>query len=397
MEKTRAEALSEQIGRVRASDALGRSQGLTRLFEYLADPAQMAQTPREADVAQDVFGRALDLSGDASIRVYIHRLRRKLDAFYAADGAGESHRLIIPPGDYRLDVAPMSQAEAPRTPRARWLWPVLAAVLAMILANAGIWWAVARDAGPSHSLARLSHAPLWAGLGRDRPILVVVGDYYIFGDTGGGDEPQRMIRAFEINSPADLDAYLMDNPQFQGRYLDLDTYYTPVGATLALRHILPLVRQAAGRPDRISVITASHLSADMMKANDIVYVGYLSGLHLLQAPVFERSRFAVGATFDELVDRRSGQSYVSGAGAASGDRPNRDYGYAAAFSGPAGNRIVVVAGARDIGVVQMAEIVTDPVAAQRLMLSTKGQGEALYEVDGVGRTNVGAKAVAISP
>src|SRR3954471_13438653 len=100
----RSEAFSQQVARIRAGGVLGRSQALMRLVDYLADPAREGRPLREADVAQDVFGRELDLSGDASVRVYIHRLRRKLDEFYAGPGADEPHRLVIPVGDYRLEV-----------------------------------------------------------------------------------------------------------------------------------------------------------------------------------------------------------------------------------------------------------------------------------------------------
>lgn len=388
-----SQAFSEQVSRVRESGALGRSHGLTRLFDYLADPERRGRTLREADVAQDVFGRTADLSGDASVRVYVHRLRRKLEAFYAGPGAGEKSRLAIPLGEYRLDVVSAAEAPAAATPprrTARWLAPALAAALALAGLNAAAWWWMARDVEPARELARAAASPLWAGIGRERPVLVVVGDYYIFGDTEHGDEPRRMIRAFEINSPADLDAWLMDNPELQGRYVDLDTYYTPVGATLALREVMPLARQAAGGADRVRVITASQLTPELMKGSDIVYVGYLSALRLLQQPVFERSRFRIGSTYDELVDRRTGETYTSGAGAAPGDRPNRDYGYLAAFRGPGGARFLIIAGARDIGVMQTAEIAAGPAPPRAL---AAGAGEVLYEVDGVGRTNVGAKAV----
>lgn len=392
--------MAAQVARVRESGILGRSHGLARLFDYLADPVRDGRTLREIDVAHDVFGRELDLSGDASVRVYVHRLRKKLDEFYAGVGAGEPHRLLIPVGEYRLDlVGAPAPAEPPRSaPRSRrhWAAPAITAAVALVVANVAAWAFLVRGTGPSRDLAGAAASPLWAGIGRERPVIVVVGDYYIFGDTDHGDGPKRMIRAFEINSPADLDAWLMDNPEFQGRYVDLDTYYTPVGATLALREIMPLVRQAAGGADRVRVTTASHLTPDLMKSADIVYVGYLSGLRVLHQPVFERSRFAIGSTYDELVDRTTGQTFVSGAGAASADRPNRDYGYVAAFLGPAGNRFVIVAGARDIGVMQMAEVASDPEALSALKARRDAPLEALYEVDGVGRTALGARRVTVS-
>ena len=388
-----SQAFAEQVARVRAAGVLGRSHGLARLFDYLADPERQGRTLREADMAQDVFGRELDLSGDASVRVYIHRLRKKLEAFYADAGADEPHRLVIPVGEYRLDVVEAPAVVTPVRAWRRWALPLAGSLVALVLANIAAWAWFARDTGPARELARAAASPLWAGLGRERPVVLVVGDYYIFGDTEYGDGPKRMIRAFEINSPADLDAWLMDNPELQGRYIDLDTYDTPVGATLALRQILPLVQHAAGGRDRVQVVTASHLTPEMLKTADIVYVGYLSALRVLQEPVFSRSRFSIGATYDELVDRKTGQSYVSGAGKAQGDRPNRDYGYLASFRGPSGNRFVIVAGNRDIGVMQTADTAADAGAIAALGVKPGGPLEALYEVDGVGRTALDAKAV----
>lgn len=188
----------------------------------------------------------------------------------------------------------------------------------------------------------------------------------------------------------------MDNPAWQGRYIDLDTWYTPVGATQALRDVMPLVRRAAGSSARVRVMTASRVTPDLLKTADIVYVGYFSGLRILQQPVFERSGYAIGATYDELVDRQTGQSFTSSAGPSSGDRANRDYGYLATFRGVAGNRFLIIAGARDIGVIQAAEIAADPHALPGL----RGGGaaiEALYEVDGVGRINVGVRPVKVVP
>lgn len=393
----RSEIIAQQAARIRAEDGLGRSQALARLFDYLADPAHEGRALSEADVAQDVFGRAVDLPGDASVRVYVHRLRRKLEAYYAGPGADAAWRLILPVGQYRLEVEAArdgAPADEPvRAARPRWLAPVAAGACALVLANLAAWAWVAQTFSPERDLARAADSPLWAGLGRERPVVVVVGDYYIFGDTEHSDTPRRMVRDFEINSPAELDAWLMDNPEQQGRYVDLDTYYTPVGATLALRDLMPLVRRAAGGARRVTVMTASHLTPETLKTADVVYVGYLSGLHVLQTPVFARSRFAIGATYDELVDRRTGQTYVSGAGQAQGDRPNRDYGYLAAFRGPNGNRFVIVAGNRDIGVAQMAEVAADPAAIRALGVTPTAPVEALYEVDGVGRTAVGARPV----
>jgi hypothetical protein len=116
--------------------------------------------------------------------------------------------------------------------------------------------------------------------------------------------------------------------------------------------------------------------------------------------VFTGSRFAVGETWDELEDTVGHRHFVSqGGGPAQGDVNRRDYGYVAAFRGPAGNRIVVIAGVRDTGLQEAAEAMADPGALKAL---AKGVGntdnfEALYEAEGIGRSSLGGRLVVAAP
>ena len=71
----------------------------------------------------------------------------------------------------------------------------------------------------------------WSGLAAaDAPTLLVLGDYYIFGEIDEQAGINRLIRQYSINSAADLDDWLMDNPKAMGKYRDLDLYY-PVSYT----------------------------------------------------------------------------------------------------------------------------------------------------------------------
>src|SRR5258708_12620205 len=87
---------------LRARQALGRSDGLNRLFDYLVASARSGMRPKEFEVAAAVFGRgaAFDGSQDASVRVAVHRLRRKLDDFYAGPRPDDPPRLATPKGQY---------------------------------------------------------------------------------------------------------------------------------------------------------------------------------------------------------------------------------------------------------------------------------------------------------
>ena len=353
-----------------------------------------------------MFGRtsAFDGSQDASVRVAVHRLRRKLDDFYAGPGRDEPIRLTIPKGEYRMVAEPRPEVEiaaAPAVAARPWRTYAIAAIALIALLNLAAWAAFWTTHGTERALARAENAAPWRQLlHAEPPTLLVLGDYYIFGEI---DEPagvDRLIRQYSINSAADLDDWLMDNPKAMGRYRDLDLYYLPVGAAFALRSVVPVISHGLSHGQTLHVIMASDLTPEMLKRNNIIYLGYLSGLGVLRDPVFAGSRFSVGETYDELQDNVSHRRFVSqGGGPSQGDVNRRDYGYVAAFKGPSGNRIVIIAGARDTGLQEAADAMANPDALKALAKSAGGGSdfEALYEAEGIGRSSLGGKLIVAAP
>ena len=109
---TEAEAIALEAHEVRESGALGRSELLDRLFEYLMRCSLEARSPKESEVGAEVFGRNPDFDPgrDAVVRVYVHKLRRKLDGIYAGVRKDTPARLNIPRGEYRLVLEPLDRA-----------------------------------------------------------------------------------------------------------------------------------------------------------------------------------------------------------------------------------------------------------------------------------------------
>ena len=409
MTERAGDKIAELAAALRARHALGRSEGLNRLFDYLAACGQQGLRPKEFEVAAEVFGRsaAFDGSQDASVRVAVHRLRRKLDEFYAGPGRDDPVRLSVPKGEYRMVAEPRPAAprSAKAPPRGWRIWAATGAALLAAL-NLAAWAAFWATHGAERGLGRVRASAAWAALtASDVPTLLVLGDYYIFGEIDERTGVNRLVREYGINSRDDLDAWLMDNPKAMGSYRDLDLYYLPVGAAFALRSIVPIVSHRAANAETLHVVMASDLTPEMLKRNNIVYVGYLSGLGMLRAPVFAASRFQVGETYDELTDSVTHKAYVSQEGGPSpgsangGDAARRDYGYVTAFKGPAGNRIIIVAGDRDTGLAQAAEALASPEALKALAQSAASPTgfEALYETQGIGRSGLGGHLVLTSP
>ena len=409
---TSAARLKPFTDEVRASDALGRSELLRRLFDFLEVRSEHGASPKEVEVAMEVFERPSSFDGarDTIVRVYIHKLRRRLDAFYAAGVAGEE-RLFVPSGEYRLALKPReaSAAAAPLAPEVppppprgsvrRWRW-IVGVMVGLQAARLIVIAALTHRSPAQAELEAVRAEPIWSGFLRSPyPTLFVVGDYYIFGDSqDGGMDVSRLVREYAVNSREDLAAFLLEHPKEVGHYVDVDLRYLPVASAFALRDVLPIF---AGRTPaaRTRVILASDLTPTMMKNANIVFIGYLSGLGPLRDVVFAGSRFSIGATFDELVDNQ-GKKHFFAQGSEESPKGSiyRDYGYFSTFDGPGGNHFAILAGTRDVAVMQTAEAATSLANLKTLMHQTHAPSgiEALYAVNGMGSLNFDGKLLSAS-
>jgi hypothetical protein len=435
--------LEQEADRIRASGLLGEAK-LRRLFDYLVASSLEGKSPKEIAIAIDVFGRGpdFDVSHDALVRVYMHKLRRTLHDFYAAH-SGEPHApLHLPRGEYRLILTPTPSsmvayaapgaaspilppaaeaaspgsaipASAPRPaaapaapPRSRlrpWRSITVAGVAtgAAALAIVGLMLSsgLLRWRAPSTEIDQARANPLWSGILKDdRPLLVVVGDYYLIGETDESMEVRRLIREYSVNSKEDLENYLKQHPEAADRYMDVGLRYLPTSVAFALRNVMPLLDTGKRR---VGLSMMSDVTPAALKSANIVYIGYLSGLGILQRLVFAGSRFAIGDSYDELLDTATRHLYVSQTGSqnigvpqSSGTESSyRDYGFFSSFRGPGGNTILVISGTRDEGVRQTAETLTNPDKLRELgrRAELSKPFDALFEVSALDGVNLSGK------
>ena len=386
---------------IRDSGVLGRSRLLIGMFEYLAACALEGRSPKEREIAYEVFGRSgdFDAGQDAVVRVYAHRLRSKLEDHARSAMSASGQRLTLEKGEYRLVAKPaprpsvVQAAASPVAGRSRHL--ILAAILIMAAVNlAALGISLHRPATPADMAAR---SPVWRPfLDSQFPLTLVVGDYYIFGESDDGMEIARLIREYGVNSSDDLSQFAMQHPEKADRYMDLGLSYLPSSSAVAVNRLSGLF---AGRTP-LTVLRASQLTPDMLKTHDIIYVGYLSGLGPLNGSVFSGSKFRVGESYDEIMDTATGRRIVSqGAMGPARGGVYSDFGYFATFAGPTGNHVAIVAGGRDIGVMAAAEQVTSQsgLAALKPVAKEAPAFEALYAVKGQGDVSYQSQVMDIRP
>jgi hypothetical protein len=396
--------LEQETRRVQASGVLGEAK-MRRLFDYLATRSLAGESPKEITLAIDVFGKGVDfdVSQDALVRVYVHKLRRALEEFYTAQRGDGVTPLHIPRGEYRLTLSP---ATPQLKRRSRW-FSRSAGLTALAAAGGGalaliIVFGVQRWRTPPTELDRARANPLWSALiNDDRPLMIVVGDYYLIGETDQSMEVKRLIREYSVNSKNDLDNYVQQHPEVADRYMDVGLRYLPTSTAFALRNVMPVLSMGGTRHLSLSVM--SDVTPAALKSADIVYIGYLSGLGILERLVFSGSRFKIGASYDELVDTRTKHLYISqtasqniGAPQSTGkESAYRDYGFFSSFRGPGGNLILVISGTRDEGVRQTAETFTNPEKLEELGAQADAAlpFEALLEVSALDGVNLSGKVL----
>ena len=91
-------AFAVEVERLRRGGALGESGRQLELFEFLAARGADAAPATQAEIAEAVFGQTETSVDDATVRVYIHRLRKRLEEHYAANGNAGRTQLTIPTG-----------------------------------------------------------------------------------------------------------------------------------------------------------------------------------------------------------------------------------------------------------------------------------------------------------
>lgn len=392
--KPRATDLKSAVQKIKASGALGRSPTYFRLLDHLANATESGEAHSETSLAIDIFNKdeGFDVTSDSTVRVYIHNLRQKLHAYYDSQGREDPIRLVIPKGSYRLVVKQQEETPVPKIPSTNkeQAYPLLLIALGAVIALFCAWAAgtLTKDQ-PQLDEPQLA---FWGDiLIDDKPVVIAIGDYYIFGEEFP-DGHSRLVREFDINSPTDLQAMLESSEDSATRMYDMGLTYLPRGSAFALSQVQNLIAHSGKNP-RISMM--SELDAVDLQDSHLIYLGYVSGLGILEEYTFSASRFDVGFSYDELVDRESKNAYRSNLIDTREDRNFVDYGVLASYMSAAGNRIVVIAGTRDAGLMEMSEISADPLVWERMQLSTTEDASliSLFEVYGFNLTNISSSLI----
>lgn len=384
-----------EIERFRKSLANSRSAIQLPLFDFLVERANDDRPPKEVEIALAVFGGdvAQTTSAESGVRVYVHRLRRRLEDFYSGH---TGPRLIIPKGQYRL-ILVEEDASVASSNLSRMLRRLASQRLVIASAALGILLSLAGYLIFSISLSpdtntQISQTNLWKILTSRTPFTIVAGDTFLLAETEDQRSVKRMILDPAISSRDDLGKYLTTHPAAFYQLYDLDLHFMSSETSTAAIQLQGLFSTVQGSGTSLpNVVPMSALNQDDLKRGNIVFVGQLSDLGALAGPVFSASRFKlIGA--DVLSDTASRRVFQAISSTQDGGNVQKSFAYLASINLQNGRTLVVMAGLNDEATIELMQIVSRPETLRLLETQTQRSRhfESLFEIrtkEGIGLEN----------
>lgn len=400
--------MEREVARVRAALSASRSAAQLKLFDFLAERSADSRAPKEIEIAIAVFGGEGSLpdgAADSGVRVYVHRLRKRIDEFYAGESGP---RLIIPKGEYRLTLqrpaaVEQQQGLIERTLAAfarptRWHWFALVAVLCLVIASA-----LFLPAGSSadDNARKLASTRFWSGIDDTAPVALLAGDSFMLAETRDQNKVDRIIRDSAIQSREDLGQHLKSHPEAFYRLYDLDLRYAPASTVQALWDLqaaIPPTR--SGKARKLSVSSLSGADGSTLRARTMLYVGRLDDLGALRDTYRAMSKFVPDGE-NAIRDIATGKVVAASMPEAGQQDAVRstDVGTIASMRAPDGRRLIFISSLGDLAIADMVRLVTDPVALGQLeSRALNGRYyEAMFQVRSVDGIQTVRQLIAIHP
>ncbi|MGJ8693333.1 MAG: helix-turn-helix domain-containing protein [Thalassotalea sp.] len=401
------EYLLSQLLKIKEASSIGRSSNLIKLLAYLVSKeinnidSSNVLYPKELEIAMNVFGKTAEFnsSEDASVRVHISRLRKKLAEYYLNEGKNETHYIEIPVGEYRLEVIKNESGIEPHL--ASLTEPHLKPNIQPHTAE------TINNIAPKNAInSLLNHYPIIA-IGFC--LLTLALHFFMLSD----GKLKRPLSAQVTNSPIwdeyikpnhkniivlgdNVEDFVNDNST-QGIKNDSNNGISK-SLTLALKNILSLSDNFRFTP----VIFASELTINDIKQANIIYIGHFNNMGIL-SNYFKASKFDYAADKQYLAVKNSNILYPAPENI---QNKYNDYGLFAKVDGPRKNKIYIIAGYTDSSLLWLSWFLTSDNKSSNnefehsinsYPINNSDNVELLFKISSINGEDIGHKLISSSP
>ncbi|MFY0654879.1 MAG: helix-turn-helix domain-containing protein [Cyclobacteriaceae bacterium] len=386
----------EIVNRIIKSSSFGSSNTYANLLIYLVDCTLSNEVPKESTIGAQLFGLNPGEQYDtAKVRVYIFNLRKKLEAYFNNEGTSEDFILTIPKGGYKVELVKRKKSGVAigSIPKSKALILLSALLIISVVINISLWLKSPSKEIPS---ASLPNSEIWKDfIQDDKPILIILGDLFIFSEQNTETGYSRTIRIPSINSYQQYLAH-RDSIEDPGVQLDEMTYtYLIKNSALWIESLTKLFF-SNNRDFQIRVM--SRVDVKDLHDHNIIFVGMQKTAGILNS-------YFLNSSFDHPKDdiytyRSESKEMLSYSPKGEPEEFHTDYGFVAKYAGPNNNTIFMFCGLWDTAASQSLKNFTDPKSVEGLENQMQNEFgeipdnfEVFFEVSGADRTELDTKVL----
>ena len=244
-----------------------------KLLDYLVKKTLAKEYIKEAHIAIDVFNKDgdFDPSLDSTVRVYIGKLRKKLEKFYLSDDSNNSTiKISIPKGHY--DVNFEFKKRSTRLSRLK-LISALFIFLTLVLLITFLTHFIDEKNNLFSDSKSASRSPVWKEYSNSElPTLIVVGDFFFM--TRYIEGKRYIVRDAQINSHEEFLQSRVDTMGFS----DFRHTYSPSEMSEYVTNFIPILINGKRS---FKIKPASLLTWEDINSNNIIFVGEFKTLYIL--------------------------------------------------------------------------------------------------------------------
>jgi len=365
-----------------------KSAILSKLLIYLVSSTLKNEVPKEISIGVEVFDKdtSYDPANDSLVRVYVHKLRKKIDDIYQAQDKHERLRLSIPKGGYQVILESFDSSDADKNKNAfnslmkvsSSTWAIIALCVLLLVS----WGMHVRQYLREPSLSDTANQ-LWSDFSTNgKMTYVVLGDLYLFHYQEPNSDVRLLARNPVVNSDTALYEWLVDSPQNNEKITITSNRFLMQSSAYTLTKVTDML---AKNSVQYKITTLSDLDPKTIRDANFIYLGMYKSMGLL-GRYFDKSNYVCnGKCYTSLVDRND--KLHTTLGVAEGE--HIDYGMVVKLTRENSTQVLFLAGFSDTGIMQAVRAVTseDDMSILKQALSAHDilltdSFDVLFEVNG---------------
>ena len=274
------EEIKAALDKILNSSLFKKSVLYQNLFTYLIEADLKGETPKEVTIGHDVFNKSIDYNAadDTTVRVHMHKLRKKLEQYYQSEGNHDTFRISIPKGHYRVRFTRVAPSPAAKKSRAKdYTLVILVALLTFSIIHVVVDKIFSTS--PNYTFEPIpANDAIWGQFfyDNDYPTTVVIGDFLVFHEYSGKLNRVRRIQDYEINTKKELEIYSKNNPNNK-----VENWFLGELPHNSIFNIMVLQPVFSSMGKEMNIQFTTEIDINFIKTRNIIYIGEFKNFRAL--------------------------------------------------------------------------------------------------------------------